>query len=347
MSLPAGDRPHSVVARDLNDDGRLDLVSALSGGDGAAVFLNTGDGYAPADVYSTGPDTFPKHVEVGDITGDGVSDLVTANQDSTSGEDVTVFPGVGDGTFESGVSYEACSRPHQTALGDMDGNGSLDVMVACWGGSVVSVLLNDGEGGLSPNEDYATADAPHSLVLEDFDGDGDLDAAVAAFGDNRLAILPGNGDGTFGEATLLWAGLGPHNVVRGDLDGDGNVDLVVTAENDDSVAVLLGNGDGTFADAVFYDVGSTPKATAIGDLDGDGTDDLVTANTHGNYPDGSTPTTLTVSLGNGDGTFEEGFTLENDLTPFSVAVGDLYGDGTNAIASANWHSGDVKVWRRP
>jgi hypothetical protein len=98
--------------------------------------------------------------------------------------------------------------------------------------------------------------------------------------------------------------------------------------------------------ATFLPVGSVPKATAIGDVDGDGNDDLVTANTHGNYPDGSDPNTLTVLLGNGDGTFETGFTLANDLSPFSVAVADLNGDGTNEIATANWHSNDVKVWTR-
>ena len=212
---------------------------------------------------------------------------------------------------------------------------------------MVSVLRNDGSGVLGAPEDHTAADAPHSLVLRDFDGDADLDAAVAAFGDNRVAVLLGDGAGGFGAPTLLWSGLGPHNVVSGDLDGDGDADLVLTAQNDDAVGVLLGNGDGTFADAVFHDVGPAPKSSAIGDLDGDGDADLVTANTHGNYPDGSAPTTLTVLLGDGDGGFTPGFTLPNDLTPFSVAAADLDGDGTTDIAAADWHSDDVKVSYRP
>jgi hypothetical protein len=335
-----------VVAHDLDGDGLLDLVAAAPGDDSAVVFLNTADGYADGEAYSTGAGTFPKHVEVGDITGDGVADLVTANQDAPAGSDVTVFPGTGDGSFGAGVPYEACDRAHQTAVGDLNGDGSLDVVVACWGGGVISALLNDGAGNLDPPEDFTAADAPHSLVLEDFDDDGDLDTAVAAYGDNRLAVLDGNGDGTFAEPTLLWSGLGPHNVVSGDHNDDANVDLVVTAENDAAVGVILGNGDGSFADAVFYDVGPSPKATAIGDLDGDGIDDLVSADTHGNYPDGSTPTTLTALLGQGDGTFAEGFTFANDLTPFSVTIADLDGTGNNAVVSANWHSDDLKIWRR-
>ena len=347
QSLPTGDRTHSVVARDLDGDADLDLVAAAAGADAAVVLLREGSGYAPAVSYPTGPGTFPKHVEVGDLTGDGIVDLVTANQDSTSGQDVAVFAGVGDGTFGPAATYPACERPHQTALGDVDGDTDLDVVVACWGGAVVSVLRNDGSGVLGAPEDHTAADAPHSLVLRDFDGDADLDAAVAAFGDNRVAVLLGDGAGGFGAPTLLWSGLGPHNVVSGDLDGDGDADLVLTAQNDDAVGVLLGNGDGTFADAVFHDVGPAPKSSAIGDLDGDGDADLVTANTHGNYPDGSAPTTLTVLLGDGDGGFTPGFTLPNDLTPFSVAAADLDGDGTTDIAAADWHSDDVKVSYRP
>jgi hypothetical protein len=220
------------------------------------------------------------------------------------------------------------------------------VVVACWGGDVVSVLRNDGVGGLGAPEDVPAAWAPHSLVLRDLDGDGDLDLVTAALGDNRLAVSLNAGDGTYGAPTLLWSGLGPHNVVSDDLDGDGFWDLVVTSEGQDVIGVLLGNGDGTFGDATFIPVGSVPKATSIGDVDGDGLADLVTANTHGNYPDGSAPTSLTVLLGNGDGTFDPGFALANDLSPFSVAIADLDADGTNEIATANWHSDDVKVWTR-
>jgi len=347
VSLPTGDRSHSVVARDLDGDADLDLVTAAAGADAAVVLLNAGDGtYAPAVAYPTGPGTFPKHIEVGDVTGDGAVDLVSANQDSTDGTDVTVFAGVGDGTFAPGTAYGACERPHQTVLGDIDGDDDEDVVVACWGGGVVSVLRNDGAGVLGAPEDIPAAWAPHSLVLRDFDGDADLDLATAALGDNRLAVSLNAGDGTYGAPTLLWSGLGPHNVVSDDLDGDGFWDLVVTSQGQDLVGVLLGHGDGTFGDATFFPVGSVPKATSIGDVDGDGLADLVTANTHGNYPDGSAQTSLTVLLGEGDGTFAAGFDLANDLSPFSVAIADLDGDGGNEIATANWHSDDIKLWTR-
>ena len=260
-------------------DANAGLVHRVLGGERGPhrdiVLLNAGDGtFAPAASYPTGPGTFPKHVEVGDITGDGVLDLVSANQDSLDGTDVTVFAGLGDGTFAPGVAYPACGRPHQTAVGDVDLDGDEDVVVACWGGGVVSVLRNDGTGALGAPEDVPAAWAPHSLVLRDFDGDGDLDLATAALGDNRIAVSLNAGDGTYGAPALLWSGLGPHNLVADDLNGDGAWDLVVTAQDDDVIGVLVGNGDGTFADAVFIAVGSVPKATSIGDVDGDGLADL-------------------------------------------------------------------------
>lgn len=187
--------------------------------------------------------------------------------------------------------------------------------------------------------------------MGDITGDGLLDLVSAnqdALDGTDVTVFAGlnAGDGTYGAPSLLWSGLGPHNLVSDDLNGDGAWDLVVTAQNADVVGVLLGNGDGTFDDAVFTPMGSVPKATSVGDVDGDGRADLVTANTHGNYPDGSAPTSLTVLLGNGDGTFDPGFDLANDLSPFAVAIADLDGDGTNEIATANWHSDDVKVWTR-
>ena len=88
-----------------------------------------------------------------------------------------------------------------------------------------------------------------------------------------------------------------------------------------------------------------PKASAIGDLNGDGKLDLAVANTDDNYPSGSAPTSFTVLLGNGAGAFTQGTVVSDDLTPFSIAIADLNGDGKNDVATANWHSGDVKVFR--
>ena len=110
--------------------------------------------------------------------------------------------------------------------------------------------------------------------------------------------------------------------------------------------VLLGNGNATFATPVSYSVGVVPKGSAIGDVNGDGKLDIVTANTSNNYPSGSAPTSFTVLTGSGTGTFTSAGTFADDLTPFAVAIGDINGDGKKDVVTANWHSNDVKVFRR-
>jgi hypothetical protein len=293
--------------------------------------------------HSTGAGTFPKYVHLADMNGDAHLDMVTANQDSASGQDVSVFLGAGDGTFTANGSYEACERPHEVEVADIDGDGAVDVAVACWGGDFVAVLPGDGTGALGAPALHAAGNAGHSLVSADFDGDGDTDLAVAAYGSNRVMVLIGDGTGGFAPPVEYWSGLGPHNLQIGDVDGDGDLDLVVTAELSDAVGVLRGFGDGTFAETVFVGVGPRPKAAVIADVDSDGIADILTANTHGNYPDGSTPTSVTLLRGTGGGAFAAPETVPVSLTPFALAVGDLDGDGRADLLTANWHSGDVAI----
>jgi hypothetical protein len=343
-STAVGPFAHSVEAHDLDGDGDNDLIAAVPGLDAVAVVENNGGVLSAPVTLATGPNTFPKFVTAADVTGDGVLDLVSANQESLTDDDVTVFTGAGDGTFSTGVSFAACERPHQVAVGDADGDGDGDIAVACWGGSDIALLRNDGTGGFGAPELTVAADAPHAIATDDLDGDGDLDLAVAAFGDSRSVVLLNNGDGTYAPAVEYWSGSNPHDLVLSDVDANGTVDLVVAAAGSDQVSVLLGQGDGSFATASFYPVGADPRGVAAGDLNDDGIIDFVSANTHGNYPNGSDPTSLSVYHGNGAGGFVLAETLDNDLTPFNVDIAQIVSGGRAEIVSANWHSGDLSLW---
>jgi len=343
-SFPAGRNAHSVEAADLDGTAGLDLLVATPGDDAVAVLAGRGDGsFAAPRRLPTG--TFPKYATAADLDGDGDRDIVTANQDSTDGADVTVLRNAGDGTFAPGTDHAACSRPHEVATGDLDGNGDLDVAVACWGGDVLSVLLGDGEGSLRPAVEVPTGANPHALVVADLDGDGALDIASANLGDGAVGVLLGAGDGTFAPVVRHAVGPGPHDIDAGDVDGDGVLDLVTANQGGDDVGVLIGRGDGTFAPARRVPAGAVPKSVDLGDVDGDGALDVVTANSHGNYPDGTADTDVSVLLGDGAGGFDRPTTHPVDRTPFGVALADLDADGRLDVATANWHSDDVGVLR--
>jgi glucose/arabinose dehydrogenase len=337
-----GTNPHGVVAADVNADGKRDLVVANAGGNSVSVLLGNGNGtFGAASTFATG--TRPKSAAVADLNGDGKPDLVSANQNANS---VSVLLGNGDGTFQPKVDYGTCSKAHEVAVGDVSGDGRRDLAVACWDGSVIDVLLGNGDGTFAAATSYGAGSAPHSIVIEDFNADGKGDLAVANHSSNNVSVLLGNGDGTFQATANYTVGSRPHSVRAGDLNGDGRLDLVTANDGSDNVSVLLGNGDGTFQAATYYAAGKVPKSVAIADLDGDGKQDVVTANTAGNgdgvtgNPDGDN---VSVLLGTGSGALGVETKYTVGLTPFSVFVADLNGDGKPDLTTANWDANTTAV----
>ena len=129
-------------------------------------------------------------------------------------------------------------------------------------------------------------------------------------------------------------GVGPRAVAVGDFTGTGIPDLVVPNHDGGTVSVLLGKGDGTFGPAQNFAVGGTPVSVAVGDFNNDGKLDIVTANDNaGGVPGGVVSWSVSVLLGNGDGTFQP--PLAYPVLPFipvSLAVGDFDKDGKLDLA---------------
>jgi glucose/arabinose dehydrogenase len=337
---------HGVTAADLNGDGNIDLAVANArtfGTPGSvSVLLGRGDGsFNPAVNYAVGSE--PKSVMAADLNGDGRADLFTANQGSNN---VSVLINNGNGTYAPVVSYAGVTGAHEAMAADIDGDGDRDIAVSGWGSSTVRVLRNNGNGTFVTAADYTVPNTPHySLQMADFNGDNRADLAVANFGNGSVSILFNNGTGTFAAPVNYGVGSGPHSLRAGDLDRDGDIDLATANEFSDSVSVLLNTGSGSFTAAVSYTTGSVPKGITIGDVNGDGNVDLLTANTAGNYPDSDNPggNTISVLLGNGNGTFASPKTHITGRTPFSLATADFNRDGRLDVATANWHTNDVGV----
>lgn len=125
----------------------------------------------------------------------------------------------------------------------------------------------------------------------------------------------------------------------GDFNNDGKTDLAVPNGSSSTVGVLLGNGDGTFQPQVTYgtDPNGEPYAIAVGDLNADGNSDVVVTNTGNGVP------TVSILLGNGDGTFQTQSTYSVGHYPSAVVVGDFNGDGDADLAVTNRDDNTVSV----
>jgi hypothetical protein len=343
-----GTFPVSVALGDMNGDSVPDLATANLNAASVSVLLGDGAGGfgAPVD-HAAGGD--PRSVAVGDLNGDSFLDLAVANSAGSGGVSVLLGDGTGDfGTktdYASGISV----YPFSVALSDLDGDGVLDLALADYFSSRVSVLLGDGSGAFGPVVHIAGVGSPLGVAVGDLDGDAVPDLAVTNYSGTTVSVLLGDGLGGFGVPSAFPVGSLPDSVAIGDVDGDGSSDLAVTNAGapfgNGTVSVLRGNGTGSFAAATNLTVGPQPSSVAMADLNSDSFVDLAVANRNGALV-GDGDGSVSVVLGNGDGTFDTAVSRPTGRYSASVAVGDLDADGRRDLALAtNVDSGSVAVLR--
>jgi hypothetical protein len=280
--------PLSVAIGDLNGDGRLDLAVAnfgdpLSGVGTISVFLGNGNGtFSAATQYPTGTGLpGAQSVAIGDLNGDGRLDLAVAD---ASNKLPLLLGTVGGGflTQTPPLSFSGINNPGSIAIGDLDGNGRLDLALTNFGappgppGTTVTVLYGNVGGGFN-RVNLTTGTSPSSVAIDDLNGDGHLDLAVANAGSNTVSVLLNDGNGNLSAATPYPTGANPGSVAIGDLNGDGRADLAIANHDSNTVSVLLGNVGGGFQQQTQYPTGLGPSSVAIGDLNGDGRLDLAVA----------------------------------------------------------------------
>jgi hypothetical protein len=324
----AGAKPASVAIADVNDDGKLDLVSANYGDNSLSVLLGTGTGgFDTANNFTVGAG--PRSVAIADINHDGKLDLVSANYYSN---DLSVLLGYGNGRFILVANFLTGAEPISVAIADVNNDGKLDLVSANSLTHDFSILLGTGTGKFNLEANVMTGISPASVAIADVNDDGKLDLVSANFLGNDLSVLLGTGTGNFSAAINYPVGFEPKSVAIADVNDDGKLDLV-SANSGGGLSVLLGTGSGSFDTANNFAV-DIPSSVAIADVNNDGKLDLVSANFGNDF---------SVLLGKGNGTFGSATNFRAGLTPCSVALGDVNNDGKLDMVSANWNSNNLSV----
>ncbi|MBL7876653.1 MAG: VCBS repeat-containing protein [Cyclobacteriaceae bacterium] len=296
--------------------------------------------------FTTG--TSPYSVSIGDLDGDGKTDLAVPNNSSNT---VSVFRNTGSTgsiSYTDKMDFTASTGPVSVSIGDLDVDGKAELAVANVG-PTVSVFHNTGNAGninYAAKTDFTTGLNPVSVSIGDLDRDGKADMVVTSFAGNTFSVFRNTSSvGNISYATKMDFATGPNPFSSsvGDLDGDGKADLAVTNTTNNSVSVFRNTssvGSISYATSVNYGTGGSPRSVSIGDLDGDGKSDLVVANFSSNS---ISVFRNTSSIGNisfvAQGDFITG------VQPWSVSIGDLDGDGKADLAVANGGSNTVSIFR--
>jgi len=237
---------------------------------------------------------------------------------------------------------EVGDNPNTVAIGDVNGDGKLD-LVSVDEGDSISILLGKGDGSFQSATYIKTPDQTnYSVAIGNVDGDGKLDLVVG----NRdnlenstrgisVAVLLGNGNGSFQSPNYYKSRTLAAFLVTSDVNGDGKLDAI-TANSDGNIDVFLGNGNGSFQEPIMNRAFRGSLGSVVtGDFNSDGRVDLVTG--HWSEHD------VSVLLGYGNGSFKSATSLPAGNSPASVATGDFNGDGRVDLVTSNSRFDNVSV----
>lgn len=312
----------SLLLVDVDGDGDRDIVEGVDGilGRTGRVWINGGDSSGSNTGLFTDSgqqlgNEATASLAAGDVDGDGDVDIVEAVEGKANRIYLNSLRNVNDELYRASSRILGNSNTTAIALGDIDGDGDLDIVEAIVGAGN-RIWINDGQGEYRDSGQSLGVMDTFAIVLADVDGDGDRDIIDGnTNGANELWL--NDGQGRFTESMQLPGNAATYSMVAGDLDGDGDIDLVEGNESADNL-VWLNDGQGGFVDSQQALGNSITRALALADIDDDGDLDVI----EGIDGEGNR-----VWLNNGQGVFtDSGQALGNSSTS-AIAAGDFDGDG--------------------
>jgi hypothetical protein len=298
-------KANALGIADFNGDGWPDLAVVNGDPGDLLILFNQGDGsFAPplpspeaSPRSPPAPELGPSRLRTRTAIGSTASGLAIADViDETATvelivcyhdrDEVAVLRIDDDGALEPPHLQCIFNRSHGTphvhnlAVGDIDRDGHLDVLIAQAEDDAIAWALGDGAGDFTPAaEPFAAGRHPYTILVADFNSDGHLDFASPNAESNDLTIGLGDGSGRFTAPPGSRPRLPPRPIAlaAGDLNGDGAIDLVANSdENQRELVLLLGDGRGGFARSEHpFSAPARCYGQIVADLNGDGLSDLV------------------------------------------------------------------------
>jgi len=355
-----------VAFLDVDRDGHTDIASQ-SRAHGTGIYYGDGLGGIRSTAYFASSTSGTYSIDTGDVTGDGIADLVVVAADA-----VNVYPvksGGGFGTGRSAPAPDVGRGIEGAAVADYNGDGRNDVAVAISANrpeSAIWLYVQNASGALNAPSRLDSYDEPTALLATDLDRDGRKDLLLAHTGWyaigrylqgssglapeatnpavfnlwlNGLAAGDINDDGctdaVIGGLTVLH-GSGCHAIIaRNDFDGDGRSDLLWRNSHSGANSIWL-TGNSSTQQTVRAVTSQTWQVAGTGDFNGDGVSDLL-------WHERTTGSSVVWS--SALSTRKRPLTTVTDLSWEIVGVGDFDGDRVDDILWRNKSTGSNAIWR--
>lgn len=325
----------SVITNNLTAYSALAFYTTFTGG-GASFVATSFNSRAGFPATSS-----PQGVVTGDLDGDGKPDAASVNASGSNTGTISILRNTSSPAL---ISYApkidltlASQYPYAIAIGDLNGDGKLDLVVSNSDLSSISVLQNNSSPGtisFSPPTSFSTGSSPLGIAIADLNGDGKPDVAVTNRNDGTISLLVNtgvNGAISFAPKVDLATGTDPVAIAAGDLNSDGLTDLVVTNRNNANTISVFKNititGSLSFAAKANFTTGSFPYAIAISDLNDDTKPDVVVTNSLG----GSVSVFNNTSSA-GNISLAAKVDYPAGPNPYKVSICDLNGNGKPDLA---------------
>ncbi len=316
--------PKAIVSGDVDGDGKLDILSIAQWGYDIRVYLGNGAGSFQVSNEFNG-DGEPNRLRLVDLNKDGKLDIISNAPDEGK---IVIYFGLGGGAF-SNTALELEKYPNAFAIrtGDFNNDTNVDFAIAYFEntgitGSHLQIFLGDGAGNFTVGQNILINPQCNNIEVRDLNKDGNSDLILAGAGSENdtgvfISTYLGDGTGNFTVKQVLDLGTGSikGEIAVADFDEDGNVDIAYPLSSNGirrgdlstDLLIFLGDGTGNFVQGQTVTVGQEPGSALAGDFNKDGHVDLAETN--------RTDGTLSVLLGNGNGTFTTHATIPLNAEP--------------------------------